>query len=101
MGDGRTLEMHYQCDIKGYDPGGRNWRLGKGKPPIDTSVDLYGAYKALWRLWCNDHTDLLYELIDLAAKHDWLLSDRFATSPISQARALSEIINETLRTPNE
>ena len=33
MPDGRSLEMWYQCDIKGYDIGGTNWRLGKGNPP--------------------------------------------------------------------
>ena len=32
--EGRTIEAVYQCDIKGYDPGGTNWRLGKGKPPL-------------------------------------------------------------------
>ena len=28
--DGRAIEQHYQCDVKGYDPGGKNWKLGKG-----------------------------------------------------------------------
>ena len=31
MLDGRTIEEHYQCDVKGYDVGGTNWKLGKGK----------------------------------------------------------------------
>lgn len=47
MPDGRSIEQHYQCDVKGYDPGGRNWRLGKGRPPLDTSKDLWGEYLAL------------------------------------------------------
>ena len=44
MPDGRTIEMHYQCDIKGYDSKGYNWRLGKGKPPLNTSVNLWEEY---------------------------------------------------------
>jgi hypothetical protein len=34
MPDGRTIEQWYQCDIKGYDIGGRNWKLGNGQPPL-------------------------------------------------------------------
>ena len=44
--DGRTIEQHYQCDIKGYQPGGRNWRLGKGKPPI-RQTDLWEEYLSM------------------------------------------------------
>jgi hypothetical protein len=25
MLDGRSIEAHYQCDVKGYNPGGQNW----------------------------------------------------------------------------
>ena len=32
LADGRTIEMHYQCDVKGYQPGGigtmRDWMSG-------------------------------------------------------------------------
>ena len=38
--DGRSIEQHFQCDTKQYDPGGTNWKLGKGKPPKDKSIDL-------------------------------------------------------------
>lgn len=48
--DGRTIEAHYQCDVKGYAPGSSDWKLGKGKPPLDPSVDTYGAYLQLWKL---------------------------------------------------
>lgn len=91
--DGRTIEMHYQCDIKGYKPGGRNWMLGKGKPSLDPSVDLWGAYLALWRTWAANHPDLMRELY-WTASDIGILSDRFATSPVNQARALAEILNE-------
>ena len=93
--DGRTIEAHYQCDVKGYAPGSSNWRLGKGKPPLDRSVDLYAAYLALWRTWatqCCPH--LMDELRLHAEKHGRVLSDRFASTSVNQARALAELLNE-------
>lgn len=99
--DGRTIEEHYQCDIKGYDPGGRNWRLGKGKPPLSTELRdqpaaLFQAYLGLWLDWAliPENHALLYELMDLAISHDCVLSDRFATSPVNQAHALSVILTQ-------
>ena len=94
MPDGRTIEQHYQCDVKGYQPGGTNWRLGKGKPPLDSTKDLWPEYKALWNTWAYHHNDLCIELYDLAQKHNHVLTDMFATTPINQARALAEILNE-------
>lgn len=94
MPDGRTIEMHYQCDVKGYQPGGTNWRLGKGKPPLDPSVDLYAAYKALWLEWAENHKPEMRELYEAAKKTGGVLSDMFASGPISQARALADILND-------
>ena len=94
MPDGRTIEMHYQCDVKGYDPGGRNRRLGKGKPPLNPSINLYEAYKALWLVWAENHKPEMRELYVAAKRFNGVLSDRFATGPISQARALADILNE-------
>ena len=93
LDDGRTVEMHYQCDVKAYDPGGVNWRLGKGKPPKDTSLDLYGAYKALWNRWAALNPNLIAELRVHVSTHENRLSDLFGTTPISQARALADILN--------
>lgn len=94
--DGRSIEQHYQCDVKGYQPGGYNWRLGKGKRPLNgMSMEAqYEAYKDLWRRWALRHTDLMDELDAAAVKAGYTLSDRFATSPINQARALAELLNE-------
>ena len=92
--DGRTIEEHYQCDVKGYQPGGTNWRLGKGKPPIDRSKDMYAEYKALWLVWANSHKPEMRELFVAAKKHNGVLSDMFASGPISQARALADILND-------
>lgn len=96
MLDGRTLEMHYQCDVKGYQPGGTDWRLGKGKPPVNglTKAQLWEAYFALWLNWAEHHPAELAILREQAALWgDGLLTDKFATSPINQARALAEILN--------
>lgn len=94
MPDGRTIEQHYQCDVKGYQPGGTNWRLGKGKPPLDPSKDLWAAYLALWESWAMTHPKLMDELGDAAIKKGRVLSDTFATTPVNQARALATILNK-------
>ena len=93
MPDGRTIEMHYQCDVKGYQPGGRDWRLGKGKPPKNQVLDLYPPYLALWKVWAEHHPDLIDELRSKAAQAGNRLSDCFASTPINQARALADILN--------
>ena len=90
--DGRTIEEHYQCDVKGYQPGGTNWRLGKGKPPL-ISRDTWPEYLALWEEWAKTNQSALDELRIAAAKYNNVLSDMFATSPVNQARALAEILN--------
>jgi len=91
--EGRTLEEVYQCDVKGYDPGGTQWRLGKGKPPL-LPVDLWPAYLALWRRWAVDNAALMAELRLAANRHGNTLSDRFATSPVNQAHALAQLLTE-------
>ena len=95
MPDGRSIEQHYQCDVKGYDIGGRNWRLGKGKSPCVpmTKEELYQAYYTLWETWAKTHQSLLDELAEIAKRYNGVLSDKFATTPINQARALSDILN--------
>ena len=92
--DGRNIEEHYQCDVKGYDVGGKNWRLGKGKPPR-TPRDTWPEYLALWRIWAHLNPSLIEELQEKVKSHNNLISDRFATTQINQARALKEILNET------
>lgn len=96
MPDGRTIEAHYQCDIKGYDVGGTNWRIGKGRPPLKqyTSEQLYSEYKQLWVTWSQYHGKLLDELAQLAATHNYTLKDTYASTHINQARALAEILND-------
>ena len=92
MPDGRTIEEHYQCDVKGYDPGGTNWRLGKGRPPLQP-VDTWLAYLTLWRTWTRHNPGALPEL-RRAMGDITVLTDCFAHTPISQARALADLLNE-------
>ena len=94
MPDGRSIEQHYQCDVKGYDPGGRNWQLGKGRPPLDPSTDLWEEYLSLWRQWSKNNLPLMRELYRAAKEKDKVLSDRFATTPVNQAHALATVLNE-------
>ena len=92
--DGRSIEQHYNCDIKGYDPGGTNWKLGKGKPPKDKSIDLWEEYLKLWRRWADLNPHLLEELYHITKLTNNTLTDMFASSENNQARALAYLINE-------
>jgi len=97
MPDGRTIEQWYQCDIKGYNLGGRNWRLGKGKPPLIgwTKEQLYDMYLSLWRLWAIHNSNLMIELKQHAEANHNHLKDTFAKAgSVNQARALAQILNE-------
>ena len=101
MPDGRTIEQHYQCDVKGYDIGGTNWRLGKGKPPVvdKTKEQLWQEYLSLWRAWSVNNLPLLRELylnVINNSCYNLTLSDSFANTDINQARALSVVLNELL-----
>lgn len=92
--DGRSIEQHYQCCVKGYDPGGTNWKLGKGKPPKDPTVNLWKEYVSLWRRWIALNPELFEELYKTVSLCGNVLKDRFATTEVNQARALAFLINE-------
>lgn len=91
--DGRTIEQHYQCDVKGYDPGGTNWKAGKGNPPLDRSKNLIEEYQKLWDRWAILNPRLIEELRGHARQRGGLLTDRFAATSVSQATALANILN--------
>ncbi len=95
LDDGRSIETAYQLDCKGYRVLGNHWTLGKGKPPLNgLSYDaLWRAYKGLWELWAEQNPELIEELRLKAV--GGLLTDCFASTPVSQARALAEILNST------
>jgi hypothetical protein len=97
MPDGRSLECHYQLDTqcKGYNPGGTNWKLGKGKPPLDPSTNLWEEYLKLWRIWEKDHLPEMQDLKERLVSYNNKLSDMFATTEVNQAHALATILNES------
>lgn len=89
--DGRTIEEAYQLDVKGYRKFGDNWKLGKGKKPLDLSIDTWKEYKNLWKLYLNENPNLVREL---QAFNEVNFTDMFANTPVNQARALAELLNE-------
>lgn len=98
LSDGRSIEMHYQLDnsCKGYDHGGTDWKLGKGKPPLTaiSKDELWEAYLSLWRVWASNNVSLMRDLYVQARHRGNTLSDQFATTDINQARALAIILTE-------
>ena len=92
--DGRTIEEAYQLDVKGYRAQGDNWRLGKGKAPLTsmTKEQTWQAYKNLWRQFLEENPTLEQDLRNKASGK--VLTDMFASTDISQARALAELLNE-------
>ncbi|WP_199028440.1 KH domain-containing protein [Ralstonia sp. ASV6] len=94
LADGRTIEEAYQLDVKGYRVQGNHWRLGKGKSPLQpmTQDEIWKAYAGLWRQWADENPTLMAELRQAVAGK--VLTDKFAATPVSQARALAEILTE-------
>lgn len=90
LNDGRSIEEHYQVDVKGY----RTINEGKGKPPLlnKTRKQLYIEYKKLWKQYFSLNPGLLDELIERVDEK--VLTDKFATTDINQARAITDILNE-------
>lgn len=95
MPDGRSIEAHYQCDVKGFLPGSSEWRQFKGRHPTDKSfVDLWEGFLGLWRAWAADHPGEMKDLARIVASSGGVLTDRFASTPVNQARALCILLNE-------
>ena len=93
--DGRTIEEAYQLDVKGYRQLTNNWRVGKGKPPINgkTADDLHWEYTDLWRQWAKENPRRIEDLRRLSTNK--VLTDCFATGPVNQARSLAIVLDET------
>lgn len=96
LSDCRTIEEAYQLDVKGYRCISNFWKSGKGKPSLYTAADLWPQYLALWQQWAYENPHLMD---DLRHKADGkILTDRFATTPISQARALYTLCDSSTPT---
>lgn len=98
---GRTIEEAYQLDVKGYRSDGLTWREAKNKPPKSgvSESELYEQYKSLWKQWADENPGLIRELRaiagDKATGYKKVLTDMFANTDVTQARALREILDET------
>lgn len=94
LSNGKTIEETYQLDIKGYRSMGNDWWLGKGKPPLVSMSReaLYQEYLKLWKQWAEEHPELIHELMQKTGNK--VLTDQFAATDISQARALADILAE-------
>lgn len=96
MPDGRTIEAHYQCDVKGWNPGGDDWRKYKGEPPRTPMhvLALWERYLRLWLVWAQTNPGKIEAL--RAAATDGVLTDQFCQgNPLNQAHALAYILNRT------
>lgn len=93
LADGRSIEEAYQLDVKGYcATGATSWRAGKGRPPLApmSHAALWLAYLGLWQQWASENTALIADLRRRSAGLP--LTDRFAATGVSQARALATIL---------
>ncbi len=93
LSDGRTLEEAYQLDVKGYRAISNDWHDGKGNKAYNekTRAELWAEYLELWEQWAMENPDLIQELE--TRSRGKVLTDKFATSEINQAHALSVIID--------
>ena len=73
----------------------KSWKAGKGKAPLIpmTTEESYGRYKNLWKAWSIQNPRQLEDLREQSKGK--VLTDKFAKTDVSQARALAEILNET------
>lgn len=101
---GMTIEAVYQSVIK---------KSRKGQPPAKGSKLYYAnlsnlskeeledfsyteGYLPLWKEWAAQNTELIEELREKSKGK--VLTDRFANTRVSQARALSDILQQTVHT---
>lgn len=98
-----TIEELYQVGVKGY----KTVNAGKGKAPLRkmTKEETWAYYKAFWKAFAEQNPTLMD---DLAAKAKGkTITDKFANTEVSQAKALAEILNEkhpstdVIVTPND
>lgn len=95
---GRTIESVYQHGVKQGDwTTNNNSKTGKpnSKDIItgNTENDSYvQGYLPLWKEWAKQNPELIQELMQKARGK--VLTDQFASTAVSQARALADILNQ-------
>ena len=90
--DGRTIEEAYQLDVKGYRGLGYSLMQAKGRPPFISisREETWRQYFLLWLQWSRENPELIEDLRILSEGRP--LTDKFATTDINQAHALSLIL---------
>lgn len=99
---GMTIEAVYQSVIKKSKKGQPPARSSKlFKPELKTKQEQEDfsyneGYLPLWQEWAAQNTELIEELREKSKGK--VLTDRFANTRVSQARALSDILQQTVHT---
>lgn len=92
-----TIEEVYQLDVKGYRRVTSDWKIGKGRPPINgkSNEQLWEEYLGLWRVFIDRCPAAWVEELRIRAMSaGYHLTDCFAKRDINQARALATILSE-------
>jgi hypothetical protein len=87
----KSIENCYQNDVK-YSLSKSYVGKGKYDPNISLNV-YYDEYKKLWLLHYEKNQDVWLDLVNIIKEHT-NFTDKFASSDVSQARVVSEIVNE-------
>jgi hypothetical protein len=90
----KSIEDLYQIDVKGGEKisPGRYTKKGSAYDGPLSHDELYGEYKNLWREFFAENPDKLTEIAELTRGKK--ITDQFASSDISQARVIHEILVE-------
>lgn len=108
LNDGRYIEDIYQLDIKGNGKAVAKPITDRNNPKKSNIVKTgafarkvsreqsWQEYKNLWRQYLDENPQLEADLIEKASGKT--LTDKYASTEVSQARALAELLNE--RHPN-
>jgi hypothetical protein len=68
-----------------------SYRTAESKKALE-DFTYRNAYLPLWRMWADMNPDLIQQLKEKAEKENAVLTDKFADTMVSQARALADII---------
>lgn len=93
LSDGRLIVDTHQLHWGPSRLRACDWRLGKARRALTPNVNLWQSYLSVWAQWARENPALM---LDLAARARYgILTDRFARTGISQARALAHLLNES------
>lgn len=93
LADGRLIVDAHQVHLTTGAVRGSDWRLGKAPRARNPPVNVWQSYLSVWRQWAHENPALMLDLGQRARYG--ILTDQFAVTPISQARALAHLLNES------